>query len=67
MTGKLNRRDFAKATGAAAAVAAAGLSIPSSQAQETKQPQEKETVGKQEFINDEVIPGMAKQGKGVEQ
>ena len=32
MTDKMNRRDFTKATGAAAAIAATGLSIESSQA-----------------------------------
>ncbi len=37
MTDEINRRDFGKVTGAAAAVAATGLSIPSSQAQENKE------------------------------
>ena len=56
MKDKLNRRDFARATGAAAAVAA-GLSIPSSQAEA----QEKTTVSD----SPELVPGMAAQGKGI--
>ena len=57
MTDKLNRRDFAKVTGAAAAVAAAGLSVQSSQVKA----EEKETVSESE----EFVPGMAAQGKGI--
>ena len=55
MTDKLNRRDFAKVTGAAAAVAATGLSIPATQAKEKK------TVSN----SDELVPGMREQGKGI--
>ena len=55
MTDKLNRRDFAKATGAAAAIVATGLPLSSANAQEKKVVSESK----------ELVPGMAAQGKGI--
>ncbi len=60
MTDKLNRRDFAKTTGAAAAAAAVGFSAQSSPAQAKEK-----AVGKQKFWAEEIIPGMRKQGEGI--
>mgnify|MGYP001544172414 CR=1 FL=1 len=50
-----NRRDFLKAASGAAAVAAAGLTVQSTQAQENKAVSESQ----------ELVPGMAAQGKGI--
>ena len=55
MRDDLTRRDFAKLTGAAAAMAAAGLSLPSGQAADHVPAQK----------TGELVPGMRAQGKGI--
>ena len=65
MTDKFNRRDFAKATGAAAAVAAGGASFLSSNSALAADTPGSATSDIWNKLYSDIIPGMREQGKGL--